>query len=214
MTIINNHIPPYWQDAKKHLAKVDSVLEDIINGYPNEVLKSRGEPFVTLLRAIAGQQISVKAADAVWERFSNAASGVISPDSEIFSNPDKMRECGLSRQKIVYMQNIVQFFNERPDVVKSWNDMLDEEIIRDLTTIKGVGRWTAEMFLIFCLLRSDILPMGDIGLIKAINLKYATLGNEAISKDDIMKISDKWRPYRTVATWYLWRSLDPVVVEY
>ena len=203
--------PIFWEKAKKDLIKKDKKLGSIIKNYPKDFLFSKSDPFYTLARSIVGQQISVKAAQAVWDRFEKKIKKV-NPKNVIKIHYMSLKSCGLSRQKISYMKSLANsFINKNINPLK-WKDCNDEEIINDLIQIKGIGRWTAEMFLIFNLCRPDIFPLDDLGAIKALcicyDLEYPT------DKKIVIKISNKWKPYRSVATWYLWRSLDPIPVEY
>lgn len=194
--------PDYWNKAKKHLSKADPVLAKIIASYEGETLTKKNDPFVTLSRAIVGQQISVKAADSIWNRLATLCE--ITPINILNATEADLRGCGLSGRKVEYLKNIADFFASHNGV---WHDD-DEEVIKELSKIKGVGRWTAEMFLIFHLQRANILPLADIGLLKAVEKHYA------VERATTAKIAEKWQPYRSVATWYMWRSLDPVPVEY
>lgn len=194
--------PPYWNKAKKHLSKADPVLAKIIANYPREMQIRKNSAFHTLARAIVGQQISVKAADSVWAKLE--ALCAIEPSSILLANEADLRACGLSGRKVEYVKNIAEFFASHSGV---WHDD-DEEVITELVRIKGVGRWTAEMFLMFHLQRADILPLADIGLLKAVEKHYG------VERSKTTEVAEAWRPYRSVATWYMWRSLDPVPVEY
>ena len=203
--------PIFWEKAKKYLISKDKKLGNIIKSYPKDFLFTKSDPFYTLSRSIVGQQISVKAAQAVWNKFESKVIKVV-PKNVIALHFMSLKSCGLSRQKIKYLKNLSYAFVYKTIDPKKWNNLSDEEIINELTEIKGIGRWTAEMFLIFNLCRPDIFPVDDIGLIKGIcksyNLEYP------ITKKDAIEISKKWKPYRSVATWYFWRSLDPIPVEY
>ena len=203
--------PIFWEKAKKDLIKKDTRLGLIIKNYPKDFLFSKSDPFYTLARSIIGQQISVKAAQAVWERFENKIKKV-TPKNAAKMHHMSMKSCGLSRQKISYLKSLSDAFLKKTIDPRKWAQFSDEEIISELIRIKGIGRWTAEMFLIFNLCRPDIFPADDIGVIKGIcncyNLKYP------IDKDAAIIMSKRWEPYRSVATWYLWRSLDPIPVEY
>tara|TARA_B100000965_G_C19310406_1_gene634271 strand:+ start:53 stop:679 length:627 start_codon:yes stop_codon:yes gene_type:complete len=203
--------PSFWSIAKKELKKKDKKLGKIIDSYPEDFLFSKSDPFLTLARSIVGQQISVKAAQSVWDRLIFKI-GKVSPKiiEEVHSN--KLKSVGLSRQKVLYLKNLAHAFINKQLKVKSWNKMSDEDIINDLVKIKGIGRWTAEMFLIFNLCRADVYPLDDIGMIKGICKIYNY--NYPIKRDKLILIGNKWKPYRSVATWYLWRSLDPIPVEY
>lgn len=203
--------PEYWPEAIIHLKKRDKTLAKIINAYKGEVMQLKGKSFETLARAIVGQQISVKAADSVWKKFV-AANSKITP--EIIANTDAkiLCACGLSQRKVIYMHALANHFLDNIQTIKNWPKMSDEDIITELTSIHGIGRWTAEMFLIFALGRSDVFPLLDLGLLKAIYRHYNN--DEKMPKKAILALGERWRPYRSVATWYLWRSLDPVPVSY
>lgn len=201
-------IPPYWEKAINYLQNQDYTLAKILQSYPDASLKNLNNPFQTLIRAVVGQQISVTAADAVWGRLMERLPQV-SPVDFLNLSESELKECGLSRQKIAYMGNIADSFEEGILTPKRWESMTDTEVTKQLLQIKGVGQWTAEMFLIFHLHRADVFPMADLGLINAVRQHYGDL-----SKVEILALSKRWQPYRTVATWYLWRSLDPVVVQY
>lgn len=201
-------IPSYWQDALAYLTRTDKVIAGLIVSYPDAVLLNHDNPFSTLMRAVVGQQISVKAADAIWQRLSVQLE-TISASQFLTIEEDQLRQCGLSRQKITYITAIARAFEEKTLTPSRWERMSDEEVISQLVSIRGIGKWTASMFLIFYLHRPDVLPLSDLGLINAIRLHYGNL-----SASEILKLSQRWQPYRTVATWYLWRSLDPVTVQY
>jgi len=200
--------PVYWQKAVSYLQNQDYTLAKIIGNYPDASLTNINNPFQTLIRAVVGQQISVTAADAVWDRLVEKVAE-FSPVEFLKLTESELKQCGLSRQKIAYIGNIAHAFDQGILTPQKWEEMTDEEVTKQLLQIKGVGQWTAEMFLIFHLHRADIFPLSDIGLINGIRLNYGDL-----NKAEIVELSKKWQPYRTVATWYLWRSLDPVVVQY
>ncbi len=203
--------PFFWEKAKKVLMNKDKKLGKVITNYPKDFLFSKSDPFYTLARSIIGQQISVKAAQAVWNRYESKVKNV-TPHRTLKMHFMTLKACGLSRQKISYLKSLAKAFINNEINPNKWSKYSDEEIISELIKIKGVGRWTAEMFLIFNLCRPDIFPVDDLGLIKGIcncyNMKYP------ITKDRAIKMSKKWKPYRSVATWYFWRSLDPIPVEY
>lgn len=182
----------------------------LICTYPQAQLKSRGNAFETLLRAIVGQQISVKAADAVWTRV--CAAFPIQPESIAALDIDALRACGLSRMKASYAIDLANHFVDGKIKPRRWVNMEDEAIIAELVAVRGIGRWTAEMFLIFHLLRPNVWPVDDLGLLKAVGLHY--LDGQKITPRTAKEFGERWQPWRTVATWYLWRSLDPVVIEY
>ena len=203
--------PHFWEKAKKDLIKKDKVLGKIIKNYPRDFLFTKSDPFYTLARSIVGQQISVSAAQAVWERFEKKVKKV-KPHNVKSMHYMKLKSCGLSRQKITYLKSLSVAFIEKKIQTNKWKNLENEKIIDELIQIKGIGRWTAEMFLIFNLCRPDIFPVDDLGLIKGIctcyDIKYP------ITKEHAIKMSKRWKPYRSVATWYFWRSLDPIPVEY
>lgn len=206
--------PEYWQQAKRELSKADPILGKIIRQYKGEILQGKADAFHTLARAIVGQQISVKAADSVWLRLQNHF-GKVSTSSMKAATEEDYRSCGLSRMKASYMADLVTFFSTRKHLERDWATMEDEDIIADLTQIRGIGRWTAEMFLIFHLLRPDVLPLDDIGMLKAIHIHYrGSPEYKNLRKAEYKEIAEAWQPWRSVATWYLWRSLDPLPVAY
>ena len=207
-----NYKPPlFWDEGKNYLIKKDKKLGNLIKSYQKDFLFSKSDPFLTLARSIVGQQISVKAAQSVWDRLEIKIKKV-TPLNIKMMHSNSLKSVGLSRQKVQYLKNLSDAFIRNKIKIKLWSKMNDEEIIQDLIQIKGIGRWTAEMFLIFNLCRADIFPLDDIGMIKGLckiyNLDYP------LNKDKILKIGNKWKPYRSIATWYLWRSLDPIPVEY
>lgn len=203
--------PSYWPKALTHLKKSDKKLAAIIGAYKGEQMQLRGDGFKTLARAIVGQQISVKAADSVWKKFETAVRKV-TPDNVANTNATILRPCGLSERKVIYMHSLANHFLENKETIKRWPDMDDEAIIEELTSIKGIGRWTAEMFLIFGLGRPDVFPTLDLGLLKGVYRHY-NAGKEMPVKK-VIAVGEAWKPYRSVGTWYMWRALDPVPVEY
>lgn len=203
--------PAYWSRAKRALAGCDPILGGIIRAHPRIALEPRGEPFFTLARAIVGQQISVKAAASIWERLVTLAPQV-SPRQILATDSRHLTACGLSRRKAEYIADLAVHFAEGRLSVARWAEMDDEAIVADLVQVRGIGRWTAEMFLIFNMLRPDVLPVGDLGLQRAICLHY--FKGRPVSARRMGKVADAWSPWRSVATWYLWRSLDPVPVKY
>jgi DNA-3-methyladenine glycosylase II len=203
--------PIYWQEALADLTKRDRIMRRLIPRHPGVFMVSRGAPFITLARSITGQQISVKAADTIWSRVEKAAPR-LSPAAFLKSGPDALAAAGLSRRKCEYILDLAEKFKSKQVRPDRWSLMDDEEVIADLVQIRGIGRWTAEMFLMFNLLRPNVLPLDDVGLIKAISVHY--FSGEPVSRSEAREVADNWDPWRTVATWYLWRSLDPVPVEY
>jgi len=195
-----------WHIAIEQLSETDSIMKQIIETYNGEKMKLRGVAFETLARSIVGQQISVKAADSVWKRLETLCQNKIEKGKILSLSHDKLRSAGLSNQKAMYLKNIAE-----SDILETkWDTISDEKAIEQLCTIKGIGVWTAEMFLIFHLARPNILPLADIGLIRGIKINYG----DKINKNQLETFREKWSPWCTVATWYLWRSLDPIPVEY
>ena len=203
--------PGYWQQAARELAERDAVLRRLVDKFHGLALGSRGDAFSTLARSIVGQQISVKAAQSVWERLAGRL-GTVTPASVSSTRKRTLRGCGLSGQKALYIKDLALRFRDGTLDVAGWLALDDEVLIAELMQVKGIGRWTAEMFLIFNLLRPDVLPLDDLGLQKAIRFSY--FRKRAVSLRTLRKLGESWRPWRSVATWYLWRSLDPVPVEY
>ncbi len=203
--------PAYWTEATQALAARDAALKQLIARHDGLALGSRGDAFATLARAIVGQQISVKAAQSVWGRFA-ARVGAVTPAAVCRCRSTSLRACGLSTQKAGYMKDLARRFANGALEPGSWNGLDDEALIAELTRVKGIGRWTAEMFLIFYLTRPDVLPVADLGLQKAMRLSYNR--GRPLTPQRMQKIAAAWAPWRSVATWYLWRSLDPIPVEY
>ncbi len=204
-------VPDYWDEAKVELMRRDRILRKLIPQFGDLQLVGRGEPFVTLARSIVGQQISVKAAQAVWERLLVACPRM-SPAAVQRMGLEKLAACGLSKRKAEYLNDLSLRFRDGSVHEKDWSSMDDEAVIAELVQIRGIGRWTAEMFLIFNLLRPNVLPLDDVGLLRGISINY--FSGEPVSRSDAREVAANWEPWRTVATWYLWRSLDPVPVEY
>ncbi len=203
--------PVYWQEACRHLIKRDRVMKKLIPQHPGVSLQSRGDAFVTLARSIVGQQISVKAAQAVWEKFEKLPRKM-TPAAVLKLKVDDMRAAGLSARKVEYLVDLALHFANDQVHVKAWAEMEDEAIIAELVAIRGIGRWTAEMFLIFHLMRPNVLPLDDIGLQNGISRAY--FSGEPVSRSEIREVSASWTPFCSVATWYIWRSLDPLPVSY
>lgn len=204
--------PDYWEQAVADLIKRDRVMRRLIPDHPGIWLESRGNPFVTLARSIVGQQISVKAAEFVWQRVLANCGKRLNPAAVIAAGSDVLRSSGLSTRKVEYILDLAGHFKNRQVRPARWSEMDDESVIGELTDIRGIGRWTAEMFLIFNLQRPNVLPLDDIGLLRAISLLY--FSGEPVSRYEAREVAQNWHPWRTVATWYLWRSLDPIPVEY
>ena len=211
--------PPYWDEACKHLAKRDRVMRKLIADHGQARLYSRGDAFTTLARSIVGQQISVKAAQSVWLKLLVLLGQdpahqrhPLSVEAMLALEPAVLKGVGLSARKVDYLQDLARHFADGKVHVNQWTDMPDEAIIEELIDIRGIGRWTAEMFLIFHLMRANVLPLDDLGLIKGISVNY--FSGEPVSRAEARDIAEAWAPFRTVGTWYLWRSLDPLPVEY
>ncbi|MBN3724440.1 DNA-3-methyladenine glycosylase family protein [Burkholderia sp. Ac-20379] len=197
--------PPYWDKACADLVKRDRILKKLIPKFGPAHLVKRGDPFVTLARSVVGQQISVASAQAVWAAI-QAACPKLSPQQVIRLGLDKLGACGLSKRKSEYIIDLAQHFVSGALHVDTWTSMEDEAVIAELTQIRGIGRWTAEMFLIFNLSRPDVLPLDDPGLIRAISVNY--FSGEPVTRSEAREVAANWEPWRTVATWYMWRSLD------
>ena len=203
-------VPDYWLDACKHLVKKDRVMRRLIPQLPNTTLQTRGDAFSTLARSIVGQQISVKAAQTVWRRF-EALPEKITPGNVLKLKVDDMRAAGLSARKIEYLVDLSIHFDAETVSVKQWQAMDDEAIIAKLVAIRGIGRWTAEMFLMFYLRRPNVLPLDDLGLTNGIAKNY--FSGESVSRSDVREVAAAWAPYCSVATWYIWRSLDTLPAD-
>jgi DNA-3-methyladenine glycosylase II len=203
--------PAYWDDACKHLMKKDRVMKRLIPQFPGACLQTRGDAFVTLARSIVGQQISVKAAQTVWDRFALLPKKM-SAGNVLKLKVDDMRAAGLSARKVEYLVDLALHFDSGSVRATAWDPMDDEAIITELTGIRGIGRWTAEMFLIFHLMRPNVLPLDDVGLLNGISKSY--FSGDVVSRSDAREVAAAWTPYCSVATWYIWRSLDPLPVEY
>jgi DNA-3-methyladenine glycosylase II len=202
--------PEYWSEACAELCVKDPVLAKVIKKYPEPILTSKGDLFSTLIRSIVGQQISVLAADAVWGRFSQLIAKT-TPNQILKQTPQEMKDCGLSNRKVEYIRGIAETWTQEYAGL-DWCAMSDVEVKRKLIALRGVGPWTAEMILMFSLLRPDIFPIDDIGAIRAIENIYN--GGEVMSKEELQDQANNWAPWRTVATWFLWRTIDDEPVEY
>lgn len=201
--------PRYWRTATRELAARDPVIAPLVDAHRALQLGSRGDAFQTLARAIVGQQISVKAAQSVWARLL-AAVEVMGPENVAAANLDALRAAGLSARKAEYVQDLARRFADGSIDPAAWPRTPDEAIIEQLVEVRGIGRWTAEMFLIFNLARPDVLPLGDLGLQRALRLNYNR--GKALGERRIQAITRQWAPWRSVGTWYMWRSLEVVPV--
>ncbi|MFL2958408.1 MAG: DNA-3-methyladenine glycosylase family protein [Candidatus Thalassarchaeaceae archaeon] len=202
--------PDYWEKGKKELKRIDKNIKKIIELYEFPSLTTREDIFFTLIRSIVGQQISVRAADTIWDKVVNEAKE-IRPEIIYSIDENTMRNCGLSKRKVEYMKAVSERWLNGYDKI-NWHELSDEAVIEKLVEIRGIGKWTAEMILIFTLMRPDIFPMGDIGAIRALEKIYNK--GQKMNKNQIEEIVKKWEPWRTIATWYLWRSIDPEPVQY
>jgi DNA-3-methyladenine glycosylase II len=203
-------VPPYWEEAKAELMKRDRIMKKLIPQFGDLHLVGHSDPFTTLARSVVGQQISMKAADTVWHKLLDVCPK-ITPAQVIKVGAEQLSACGLSKRKTEYILDLADHFKAKRVHANQWAEMDDEAVIAELVQIRGIGRWTAEMFLIFNLLRPNVLPLDDQGLIQGISKNY--FSGEPVSRSDAREVSANWEPWRTVATWYLWRSLDPVPVE-
>ena len=190
--------PEYWEEACKHLAKKDRVMRRLIPQFGDASLQSRGDAFVTLARSIVGQQISVKAAQSVWDKFA-VLPRKMTPANVLKLKVDDMRAAGLSARKVEYLVDLSLHFDGGLLSTQKWASMSDDAIIDELVAIRGIGRWTAEMFLIFYLLRPNVLPLDDVGLINGISHNY--FSGEAVSRSEAREVAAAWQPYCSVATW-------------
>jgi len=204
--------PSYWNSAKKVLSKRDPVLRKVIKKFNKGFLTTRKDPFFSLCRTIVGQQISTKAADSIWLKFEKKCKKKIIPKNVLYLSSSTLRSAGLSRQKISYLKNIAKSFKNKTFKIQDLKKMNDEQAIGYITQLKGLGIWSAQMFLMFNLNRPDIFPTKDIGLVRAISKNYKT--SYPPSERFLNKISKLHLGYRSVFTWYMWRSIDPVDVEY
>ena len=206
--------PGYWDEACRHLAKRDRVMKKLIPQFGEARLQGRTDAFTTLARSIIGQQISVKAAQSVWDKFAAAVTAVnageaptlLQPADVLSKPPELLRSAGLSARKVEYVTDLAQHFEAGSVHVTEWMQMDDEAIIDELVAIRGIGRWTAEMFLIFHLMRPNVMPLDDVGLMKGIGQNY--FSGEPVSRAEAREVGEAWAPFRSVATWYIWRSLE------
>ncbi len=209
---LDPHAPAWWEDACAHLAQLDARWAELMRRHNDRSLRSRGDPYQTLVRAIVGQQISVKAADAVFGRVLAVLGGTVAPQRVLQTGRDTLRNAGLSERKVEYLRSLAEFAGAGGLQSDRLDAMDDEQCIAHLVQVKGIGRWTAEMFLIFNLMRPDVWPLDDIGLLRALGEMFE--GGKSPDRRRAGTMGEALRPYRTVATWYLWRSLDPIAVDY
>jgi DNA-3-methyladenine glycosylase II len=198
-------LPKYWQEAKIELMKKDRIMRKLIPLFGDLYLIGRDDAFTTLTRSILAQKISVEAANVLWLKFLKVCPSS-TPEQVLEAGVEKLSAGGLSKRKLDFVMDLAQHFQSKKIHVELWPEMSDEDVIAELVQIRGITRWTAEMFLIFNLLRPNILPLDDPGLLKGISMNY--FSGEPVSRIDIREVASNWEPWRTVATWYLWRSLD------
>ena len=204
--------PAYWHKAKKVLSKRDPVIRKIIKKYKKGFLTTRSKPFFSLCRTVVGQQISLASADSIWSKFSKKCKGNIKPRVVLKISSRNLKSAGLSRQKISYLKIIARAFENKSFNVREIKKMDDAKAIEYITKLKGLGVWSAEMFLMFNLNRPNIFPIKDIGLLRAISKNYKT--SYPPSKRFLNKISKLHAGNRTMFTWYMWRSIDSGEIEY
>ncbi|TCU94511.1 DNA-3-methyladenine glycosylase II [Paracandidimonas soli] len=210
--IVSSGRPDFWEEACTHLMGRDRILKRLIPRHAAECLVLSEAPFVTLARLLIGQQVSLKTAETTWTAFTEACGRNPTPKSVLKYTDAQLHQSGLPKRKALYLLDLAQHFSERKVRPSRWDEMDDEAVIAQLCAIRGIGRWTAEMFLIFSLGRPDVLPLDDPGLLKAISMHY--FSGEPVSRFEAREVAQAWAPWRTVASWYLWRSLDPATVQY
>uniref|UniRef100_UPI003340F0D4 DNA-3-methyladenine glycosylase family protein n=1 Tax=Castellaniella defragrans TaxID=75697 RepID=UPI003340F0D4 len=204
--------PAYWDQACEHLTRRDRILRKLIPAFDGESIMVRRSPFATLARIVVGQQASPALGRSLWGRLTQGCGVDPTPDSIAGFDEQALCAMGLSRRKAQYLLDLAGYFQVRGDEASRWDGMDDAAVIAELCTIRGVGRWSAEMFLIFNLGRPDILPLDDIALLKAISHHY--FSGEPVSRFEAREVAQAWAPWRTVASWYLWRSMDAIAIEY
>jgi DNA-3-methyladenine glycosylase II len=208
-----NVIPPYANDAVAHLKRVDSILGDVIDRVGSYAITRRPERFHSLVRAIIFQQLAGRAAQTIFDRFVKAVGGKRFPTPALLlaASDEVLRGAGLSRGKMSYIRDLATHVNNRTLDFHRHSRMTDDEIIADLTRVRGIGRWTAEMFLMFNLHRPDVLPVDDLGVRNAVGRLYKI--SPAPTAKALREFGERWRPYRSVASWYLWQSYNIVTPE-
>ena len=203
--------PKYWNKGKFYLSNKDKVLKKIIDQFPNQSLQLNNNSFQALINSIIGQQISVSAANSMKKKLF-ALKRNITPRTIKNTNKTSLRKCGLSKQKILYINNIADFFLINKEFVNQMHKIDNQEIRNKLIEIKGIGNWTVDMFLLFTHGSSNIFPSGDLGFLKAISKHYKK--DLPLNDKFLSTLFKRWSPYSSMATWYLWRSLDPIPVSY
>lgn len=209
--IENPAAPEYWAEACKHLARKDRVMRRLIPQVGDVALYQRGDAFSTLARSIVGQQVTVASAQRVWDKFA-ALPRSMTPRSVLKLKVDDMRAAGLSARKVEYLVDLALHFDNGQLHVKQWGEMQDDAIVAELVAIRGISRWTADMFLIFHLARPNVLPLDDATLIQGISQHY--FSGDPVSRSDAREVAQAWNPWCSVASWYIWRSLAPLPVDY
>ncbi len=202
--------PAYWEEACKHLVKKDRVMRRLIPELGNVSLTLRGDAFTTLARSIVGQQVSVASAQRVWEKFA-LLPPEMSPGNVLRLKVDDMRATGLSTRKVEYLVDLALHFDSGRLHFKEWDAMDDDAIVTELVAIRGISRWTADMFLLFHLGRPNVLALDDPTLLQGISNQY--FSGEPVSRSDAREVAEAWKPWCSVASWYIWRSLAPMPVQ-
>mgnify|MGYP003582791893 FL=1 len=202
--------PAYWEEACKHLVKKDRVMRRLIPELGNVSLTLRGDAFTTLARSIVGQQVSVASAQRVWEKFA-LLPPEMSPGNVLRLKVDDMRSTGLSTRKVEYLVDLALHFDSGRLHFKEWDAMDDDAIVTELVAIRGISRWTADMFLLFHLGRPNVLALDDPTLLQGISNQY--FSGEPVSRSDAREVAEAWKPWCSVASWYIWRSLAPMPVQ-
>jgi len=204
--------PKYWARAKKILSKKDKVMKKLINNYKDGSLVTRNDVFFSLCKSIIGQQISVAAANSVFLRFKKKCKNKINARTVSKLSFSSLKSCGLSKQKVKGIKELSKKFLNKEFNPKLINKMNDEDAIVYLSSLRQIGRWSAEMILLFTFNRQNIWPIQDIGLLRAISNNYKK--KYLPPKNFIFKLQKKFSPYCSVATWYLWRSIDDEPIQY
>ena len=207
-----NKRPRYWNSAVKYLTKKDPVMKKLITKYKDKTLTTRKDIFYSLCKSIIGQQISVQAANSVFKKFEKVCNGKINPKKINKLRPSKLKRCGLSKQKVKGIKELAVKFENKSFDPKKIEFMSDEEAIIYLSSLRQIGRWSAEMILLFTLNRQDIWPIQDIGLLRSISNNYKK--KYFPPKKFVEILRKKFSPYCSVATWYLWRSIDDEPIQY
>ncbi len=207
----HNAAAPYWDEALTHLRRIEPVFGALAERFPGERIRTSGSPFQVLANSIVGQQISVKAASAIFGRLT-VLLGTWSPEAVRQVSDEQLRTAGLSVRKVEYFRGLAAAFADGTVAPQRWESETDAQIIRELVALRGIGRWTAEMFLIFFLQRPDVLPLDDLGLLQSASRAFGW--DYPFDPKILAARAEAWRPWRTVGTWYLWRALDPEPVVY